>query len=84
MSQCDIMISTTINAYNVNKYIDANCQFRPDVGIVDEAAQASWGDGYIFLSMGIKRMVLVGDEKQLAPTVIGDCNANSILKETMF
>ncbi len=76
----NITITTTINSFKIYKYT----QFKPDVGILDEAAQASWTDTYGFLTFGIKRMVFVGDQKQLAPTVIGDCNGNKILKETIF
>jgi superfamily I DNA and/or RNA helicase len=77
---CNVVVCTTVNSFKLYEYTE----FRPGVGVVDEAAQASWADSYGFLAFGVRRMVFVGDEKQLAPTVIGDSTANNILKETMF
>ncbi len=57
MSEVNIVISTTINSFKIQKYTD----YRPEVGIIDEAAQASWVDTYGFLTFGISRMVFVGD-----------------------
>ena len=57
VTDVSIVISTTINSFNLYEY----SPFRPDVGIMDEAAQASWTDTYGFLSFGVKRMVFVGD-----------------------
>ncbi len=76
ITDANIVISTTINAFKLYKYTG----FRPDIGIIDEAAQASWTDTYGFLAFGVTRMVFVGDEKQLRPTVIGDSTSNEILK----
>ena len=80
IADVNVVISTTINSSKLCKYT----QFRPDVGIIDEAAQASWTDTYGFLAFGVTRMVFLGDEKQLRPIVIGDSTSNEILKETMF
>jgi superfamily I DNA and/or RNA helicase len=57
VTDVSIVISTTINSFKLYEY----SPFRPDVGIMDEAAQASWTDTYGFLSFGVKRMVFVGD-----------------------
>jgi superfamily I DNA and/or RNA helicase len=40
------------------------------VGILDEASQATYGDSYCFLGRSVQKMVFVGDDKQLPPTVI--------------
>ncbi len=80
VNDVDIVISTTINSFKLYEHNG----FRPTVAIMDEAAQASWTDTYGFLAFGVERMVFVGDEKQLKPTVIGNAKANEILKETMF
>lgn len=53
----NIIISTTINSFKLYEH----SPFKPDVGIMDEAAQASWTDTYGFLTFGVKRMVFVGD-----------------------
>ena len=48
---------------------------------MDEAAQASWADACCFLIRNVQKMVFIGDENQLTPTVISN---DQILKETMF
>jgi superfamily I DNA and/or RNA helicase len=53
----------------------------PNIGILDEAAQVSWADAYCFLVRGMSKVVFVGDDKQLSPTVISQ---NEVLKQTLF
>lgn len=47
-----------------------NQKFKPFIGILDEASQASWADTYCYLVKGVQKMVFIGDDKQLTPTVI--------------
>ncbi len=68
IADANVIISTTVNSSKLSRYTE----FKPDVGIIDEAAQASWTDTYGFLVFGVTRMVFLGDDKQLRPTVIGD------------
>jgi len=46
----NIVISTTINSFKLYRYSE---NFKPDVGVLDEAAQASWTDTYGFLAFGV-------------------------------
>lgn len=57
VNDVNIIVSTTINSFKLYEY----SPFKPDVGIMDEAAQASWTDTYGFLAFGVKKMVFVGD-----------------------
>jgi superfamily I DNA and/or RNA helicase len=45
-------------------------RFWPNIAILDEASQASWADTYCFLGRRVQKMVFIGDDKQLSPTVI--------------
>ena len=56
-------------------------EFSPDVAILDQASQASWGDTLCYVNLDIERFVLVGDDKQLDPTVISQ---DKTLKQTMI
>lgn len=56
-------------------------KFHPHIGILDEASQSTWADTYCYLTRGIQKFVLIGDDKQLEPTIISQ---NEVLKETMF
>jgi superfamily I DNA and/or RNA helicase len=68
--EADIMLSTTVSTVKINEHQLKDNYFLPDIGILDEAAQAFWYDPICFLNMGVKKLVLVGDERQLTPTVI--------------
>lgn len=80
MDETTIALTTTTNSFKLRSYTN----YKPEIGILDEAAQASISDCYGFLSFGINRIICVGDEKQLAPTVIGNAIKNDILKMTIF
>lgn len=43
-----------------------NERFTPELGILDEARQATMIDTYCLLSLDIKRLILLGDEYQLS------------------
>lgn len=65
---------------SANKFdakLNASQKFYPTIGILDEASQSTWADTYCFLTKGIQKLVLVGDNKQLSPTVISQ---NEVLK----
>ncbi|CAM5999876.1 unnamed protein product [Sphagnum balticum] len=81
MRLAHIVVATTVSAAYINAKIKSNDYFLPDVAILDEASQASWADTFCFLKHEVSRMVLVGDENQLDPTVISQ---NKVLKETVF
>jgi len=74
VDEADIIIVTTVSAAKIQG-------ISPDVAIIDEASQAAWADTYCYFKYPIKRMVLVGDDKQLDPTVISQ---DKVLKETVF
>ena len=80
-AEASVVICTTVSASKINAKLDHHQKFYPSVGILDEASQSTWADTFCFLTRGIQKMVLVGDEKQLAPTIISN---NEVLKETMF
>lgn len=48
---------------------------------MDEASQSSCSDTLCFLAMDVKKLVLVGDEKQLDPTVLSN---DKLLKNSYF
>lgn len=81
LTESDVVIVTTVSTVQLSKRLKEYQKFKPYIGILDEASQASWADTYCFLCQGIEKFVLSGDEKQLPPTVISQ---NEILKETMF
>jgi len=64
------VIITTTSALKFDHKLDEDQKFKPYVGILDEASQASWADTYCFLVRGVQKMIFIGDDKQLAPTVI--------------
>lgn len=68
--EASIVIVTTTSATKLDNKLDESQRFRPLIGVLDEASQASWADSYCFLNKGVQKMVFIGDEKQLAPTVI--------------
>jgi superfamily I DNA and/or RNA helicase len=71
ISEAHIILTTTVSSVTINKKInDPDFRFIPNAVILDEAAQASWSDTLCFLTYGANRLVLVGDENQLDPTVI--------------
>lgn len=65
-----VLIATATSSIQFNRKLNQNQKFKPYIGILDEASQASWGYAYCFLTQNIQKMVLIGDDKQLAPTVI--------------
>lgn len=78
IEEADILITTTVLSYKIHEKVGNKLgskteryrSYRPNVTILDEASQATWADTLCFLSFNPDRMVLVGDEQQLDPTVI--------------
>lgn len=70
--KCNIVIATTTSSTKMDTGLPKSSQFKPYIGILDEAAQASWADACCFLIRNIEKMVFIGDENQLSPTVISN------------
>ena len=68
--EAHIVISTSVSATKLSNKLAEHQKFKPFIGILDEASQATWADTYCFLCHNIQKIVFVGDDKQLAPTVI--------------
>ena len=76
-NEATILIVTTTSALKLDHRLGENQKFKPFIGILDEASQASWADAYCFLNKSVQKMVFIGDDKQLTPTVISQ---NEVLK----
>lgn len=76
-----IIVSTTVKSKKINHKLSYDGHFNPDVAILDEASQSSCSDTLCFLAMDVKKLVLVGDEKQLDPTVVSN---DKLLKKSYF
>ena len=79
LSQYDIIVSTTVSIASIREVLRVD--YSPDVVILDEASQATWGDSLCFINLDPERGVLVGDERQLDPTVISQ---DKLLKQTVI
>ena len=69
-NEADVVIITTTSAVKLDYKLEKNQKFKPFIGILDQASQASWADSYSFLNKGVQKMVFIGDDKQLTPTVV--------------
>ena len=76
-----IVIATTVKAKSLNAKLSQEYHFRPKVAILDEASQSSCSDTLCYLKLDVEKLVLVGDDKQLNPTVISN---DKLLKESFF
>ena len=76
----NIAITTTIHSLNLRSFT----KFKPEIGILDESAQGTLGNCYRFLSFGIKRLICVGDEKQLKPFLLEKKDEFNVFHKTMF
>lgn len=66
ISQAEILLTTLATSYS-EKILTANPTFT--CLIVDEAAQATEPSVLIPLQFGVKKVILIGDQCQLPPTV---------------
>lgn len=57
IDRTSIFLTTTANSLKLKEISN----YKPEIGILDEAAQASITDAYGFLSFGINRLICVGD-----------------------
>lgn len=80
MDETNIALTTTIHSLNLRSFTN----YKPEIGIVDEAAQATLGNCYRFLSFGINQLICVGDEKQLEPFLLEKKNDFNVYHKTMF
>ncbi len=69
-NEADVVIITTTSAVKLDYKLEKDQKFKPFIGILDQASQASWADSYSFLNKGVQKMVFIGDDKQLTPTVV--------------
>jgi regulator of nonsense transcripts 1 len=76
-----IVIATTVKAKSLNAKLSPEYHFKPRVAILDEAAQSSCSDTLCYLKLDVDKLILVGDDKQLNPTVISN---DKLLKESFF
>ena len=53
LHEADVVIVTTVSANKLDQKLSENQKFKPYIGILDEASQASWADTYCFLCQGI-------------------------------
>lgn len=72
ISEARIIVATTVRAKSINAKLQEGYEFKPDVAILDEASQSSCSDTLCYLKLDVERLILVGDEKQLNPTVISN------------
>jgi hypothetical protein len=57
----NILITNTARAPSINDFQRYDERFLPELGVLDEARQASLVDTYCLLSLDIKRLILLGD-----------------------
>ena len=69
-NEADVVLITTTSAVKLDYKLEKDQKFKPFIGILDQASQASWADSYSFLNKGVQKMVFIGDDKQLTPTVV--------------
>jgi superfamily I DNA and/or RNA helicase len=72
LQQALIVVATTVKAKSLNKKLLPQYHFRPHVAILDEASQSSCSDTLCYLKLDVEKLILVGDDKQLNPTVISN------------
>lgn len=81
LASANIVVATTVKSKSINAKLSPQQQFRPQVAILDEASQSSCSDTLCYLKLDVEKLILVGDDKQLNPTVISN---DRLLKESFF
>lgn len=81
VSKADIICTTLGSCGSLNEY---NQSLKFDVCIIDEATQCTEISSFTPLQYGIKKLILVGDIKQLPPFVFSRECAEAGLKNSLF